>query len=80
MKPIKGGATVDIVAIKGKIRKKKLYIMLAETKAEAELSVNLLKSLQDSTEKIVYVFGESSKKQKKSGITIAYKMNQLVFN
>ena len=80
MKPIKGGATVDIVAIKGKIRKKKLYVMLAETKAEAELSVNLLKSLQDSTEKIVYVFGESSKKQKKSGITIAYKMNQLVFN
>ena len=42
MKPERGGATVDIVAIKGKIRKKKIFLMLAESMAEGELSANLL--------------------------------------
>ena len=80
IKPIKGGITVDIVGRKGKIRKKKIFIMLAETKAEGELSANLLRTLKDSAEKIIYIFGEKARKHKKNGITYCFKMNQLVFS
>lgn len=64
-KPINGGFSIDIIGVKGKIRKKKIYIMLAESVAEGELSANLLESIQESIEKIVFIFGKDSRKNQK---------------
>ena len=78
-KPIKGSVSVDIVAQRGKIRKQKLFIMIAsDIEAEIELSSNLLVSIFDTAERIVYV--NSSNKlssTKRGGVQIIYSLDQL---
>lgn len=78
-KPVKGSVSVDIVAIRGKIRKQKLFIMIAsDGEGEIELSLNLLISIFDSAERIIFVNTLTKKKPvKKGGVLIIYDIKDL---
>ncbi len=78
-KPVKGSVTVDIVAIRGKIRRQKLFIMIAgEGEGEIELSLNLLISIFDTAERIIFVNTRNKKDPiKKGGVIIIYDINDL---
>ena len=78
-KPVKGSVTVDIVAIRGKIRRQKLFIMIAgEGEGEIELSLNLLISIFDTAERIIFVNTRNKKAPiKKGGVIIIYDINDL---
>ena len=76
-KPIKGSVSVDIVAIRGKIRKQKLFIMITgDGEGEIELGLNLLISIFDTAERIIFV-NTSLKRQpaRKGGVNIIYDIN-----
>lgn len=78
-KPVKGSVSVDIVASRGKIRKQKLFIMIAsDSEPEIELSSNLLVSIFDSAERIVYVISDTKfPKRKKGAVSIIYNKEDL---
>ena len=73
-KPVKGSVTVDIVATRGKIRKQKLFIMIAaDGEGEIELSLNLLISIFDAAERIIFVNTTNKREPvKKGGVLIIY--------
>lgn len=78
-KPVKGSVSVDIVAMRGKIRKQKIFIMIAsDGEGEIELSVNLLVSIFDSAERIVFINSQNPKPPSKKGaVSLIYRMEDL---
>lgn len=73
-KPVKGSVSVDIVAIRGKIRKQKLFIMITgEGEGEIELGLNLLISIFDTAERIIFVNTSDNKQPtRRGGVNIIY--------
>jgi hypothetical protein len=79
-RPVKGSVSVDIVALRGKIRKHKLFIMVAsDGEGEIDLSINLLLSIFDSAERIVLVNSLDQNKSpvKKGGVLVIYNINDI---
>ena len=78
-KPVKGSVSVDIVATRGKIRKQKLFIMIAsDGEGEIELGLNLLISIFDSAERIIFVNTIHRKEPiKKGGVLVIYDIKDL---
>ena len=78
-RPVKGSVTVDIVAIRGKIRKLKIFLMItSDNEGEIELSLNLLISIFDSAERIVYVNSSNPRPpMKRGGVLVIYRLQDL---
>jgi tetratricopeptide (TPR) repeat protein len=53
--PYNGTSSIDIIASKGNIRKKKMYIMISGNEGEASLAGYLFNSLSQSGKKIIYL-------------------------
>ncbi|MHA2363684.1 MAG: hypothetical protein ACXAC7_06985 [Candidatus Hodarchaeales archaeon] len=53
--PFRGTITIDIIASKGKVRKKKRFLMVANHPPEASISVNLLRGLTETGKKYVFL-------------------------
>lgn len=54
-RPAMAEIVVDVVATKGKIRKQRLFIIIAEDEMDARLSLNLLTSLREQGRKVLFL-------------------------
>lgn len=56
--PFRETITIDIIASKGKVRKRKMFVMISNSLPEAAISANLLNGMTETGEKYVYFQSE----------------------